>query len=68
MIPIEEQLPDIGQKTKCIVNFWRYGTIHHTEEIDAEYIGINKMIGRPMWDIEIYDEAYAEVTHWEPIV
>jgi len=67
MISVSEQLPNEGEKTRCRVNFWRHSVLSHTEEVEAEYIGMNNMIGKPMWDIETYDEAYAEVTHWEAI-
>lgn len=65
-INIKEKLPKEGQKTKCKVNFWRYGRIHHTEEIEAKHEGFNDIIGKPMWNIDTYEEAYAEVTHWVP--
>jgi len=67
MIPVDEQLPEENEMTKCIVNVWRYGKIHHSEEVEATYLGMNGMIGKPMWDIETYDEDYAEVTHWESL-
>ena len=67
MISAKEQLPNEGEKTKCRVNYWRYNKIHSTEEIEATYIGMNEITGKPMWDIETYDEAYAEVIEWEPL-
>ncbi len=67
MISVKDKLPEIGEKTKCCVNFWRYGMVHHAEELVAEYMGMNEAINKPMWDIETYDEAYTEVTHWEPL-
>jgi len=65
MISVEEKLPSVGQKTRCRVNYWRFGSVSSTEEIEAEFLGMNDVIGKPMWDIDTHDEAYVEVTHWE---
>lgn len=67
MISVDDKLPNEGDTVRCQVNFWHRGAIHDTDIVIAEYIGINGMIGLPMFDIDTGDEAYAEVTHWEPI-
>ena len=54
MISVKKELPKVGEVVRCRVNFWRYGEIHHTEILEAEYIGMNDAIGRPMFDIEEY--------------
>ena len=66
MISIKDWLPKENEKTKCRVNFWRYGQ-YDTEIIEARYIGMNNIIGKPRWDIKTHDMSYAEVTHWESI-
>jgi hypothetical protein len=60
-------IPHIGQTVLCTVEFWRYGCMHHTEKIIATYLGMNNIIGEPMFDIETYDEAYAHVIKWEQL-
>ncbi len=67
MVSVKDNLPKIGQKTKCVVNFWRYGEIHHTKEMIAKYIGIGVITNTPMWDIDTGDESFAEVTYWESL-
>ena len=67
MISCKERLPEIGQKTLCKVNFWRFGQVQRTEILTAEYVGFNSIINKPMWDIETYDLAYAEVIEWKPL-
>lgn len=67
MISVKDELPKVGEVVRCRVNFWRYGEIHHTEILKAEYIGMNDAIGRPMFDIEEYDLVYAEVVCWERV-
>ena len=65
MILVKDELPKIGEIVRCKINFWRYGEIHHTEILEAEYIGMNDAIGQPMFEIETGDVAYPQVTHWE---
>ena len=65
MISVKDGLPKVGEVVRCEVNLWRYGEIHHTEILEAEYLGMNDAIGRPMFDIETGDMAYPEVVRWE---
>lgn len=65
MISVKDELPKEGEVVRCQVNFWHYGAIHHTEILEAEYIGMNDITGHPMFEIETGDMAYPEVTHWE---
>ena len=64
MIPINDEKPEIGETVLCKVVFWRHGSPHHEEDLEAEYLGMNDAIGMPMFDIETFDEAYPEVTHF----
>jgi len=67
-ISVEDRLPEVGEITKCKVDFHRHGSVvQHGVEINAEYKGMNLCINKPMFDIDTYDEAYAEVTHWQPL-
>lgn len=65
MISVKDRLPTIGEKVKCKVNLCRYGKVAFTEIVDSVFLGTNEIIGKPMFDIETYDEAYAEVVEWE---
>lgn len=64
MIDIFKQQPEIGEVVLCEVEMWRYGELHHTEDCNAEYIGWNNVVNRPMFDIDTSDEAYACVRRW----
>jgi len=64
-VSVEDELPEVGTIVKCRVDYYRYGQVVISgEEIYAEYRGMNEYINKPLFDIETYDEAYADVTHW----
>lgn len=62
----KNRLPERGQETVVRVVFFRYGQKGCVQKMKARYIGMNKILGTPMWDIDTYDEAYAKVIEWEP--
>lgn len=62
----DAELPKVGEVVRCTVEFWRYGALSHTEELNAAYLGKN-FLGAPMFDIETGDEAAAIVTSWKSI-
>jgi len=64
---INDKPPKKGAQVLCKFNIWRHGTNTGTGEREAEYLGMNKAINKPLFDIETHDEYYAEVTHWKPI-
>jgi len=66
-ISVEDELPEVGTVVKCKVDYHRHGQVVISgEEIYAEYRGMNEYINKPLFDIETYDEEYADVTHWLP--
>ena len=63
-ININEQKPKVGDIVICKVEFWRFGALSHTMEMQAEYIGWNDITKQPMFDIDTYGMSYATVKYW----
>jgi len=65
MISVKDSLPQENTLVKYKADVWRFGSIVNTYYGNAVYLGMNKCIGRPMFDIEDGDEQYTEVTEWD---
>lgn len=62
---VKELLPEVGEVVLCRVRFHRFGQVADSETREAKFIGMNNIINKPMFDIDTYDQSYAEVTHWK---
>ena len=65
-ISVEDELPEKGNVTRYKAEIWRHGIKDCVETGKAEYLGMNKIIEKPMWNIPTFetDDCYENVTHW----
>ena len=67
VISVKDSLPEKNKLVKYKADIWRHGIIVNTVCGEAVYLGMNKCIGRPLFDIEDEDVQYTEVTEWDYI-
>ena len=48
-ISVKDALPEKGTRTRYKAEIWRHGIMDYVERGKAEYLGMNKIIGKPMW-------------------
>ncbi len=65
-IDVKVELPEEGTITRYKAEIWRNGCMKCVETGKAEYLRMDKIISKPIWDIDLdSDDWYTNVTHWK---